>query len=92
MRCGSRSVACTVMANSEELFRLVRTRAERVAMLPERDHEEALAQLHGEHEASAIRAGMSRKAALEMANRLDTWIREALKLRPDALSGKQTLH
>ena len=80
------------MADFEDVFLLVKAKARLIASLHERDREEALNGLHGLHEKSALQAGMSEAAALEMANRFDTWIREALKLRPDAPLREQTVH
>ena len=48
--------------------------------------------MHGVHEKCALLAGMTRGAALETANRLDTWIREALKLRPNASPQSKMVH
>ncbi len=76
----------------EELFRLVSQRAKSIAQLPACDREAALATLHGYHERSGISAGMSRAAAVEMANRLDTWIREVLRLRPETHLTEPTQH
>ncbi len=76
----------------EELFQLVSQRAKAIAQVPERDREAALASLHGHHERAGIDAGMSRAAALETANRLDTWIREVLRLRPDTHPAEPTQH
>ena len=66
----------------DELFRLVSLRAENIARLPEHEREAALAALHGRHERFGMDAGMTREGAVEMANRLETWIREVLRLRP----------
>ena len=79
------------MRDVDELFHLVRSRADLIAQLSERDREEALAGLHGQHEKSGIDAGMSRAAALEMANRLDTWIREIARLRQDPTPPRRLL-
>ena len=80
------------MENTDELFRLLETRAARVAGLPEREREVALATIRGQHERSGLEAGMTRAAALEMADRLDVWIRQVLRLRPNAGAGEDTLH
>ena len=78
------------LGNTDELFKLIETRAARVAELPEREREAALATIRGQHEQSGLEAGMTRTAALEMADYLDVWIRQVLRLRPGA--GEDTLH
>ena len=80
------------MRNTDELFAIVKARAAGVAELPAREREAALATLHGQHERSGMDAGMTRQAALEMANRLDAWIREVLRLRPSDGAETMTLH
>ena len=80
------------MGKADELFKLVEARAERVAELPERERESALAAIHGHHERSGMDVGMTRAAALEMANRFDTGIREVLRLRPGRAPPGETVH
>ena len=76
----------------EALLFLVKLRAEQIARVPEADREAALVILHGEHQRSGIKAGMTAEASLEMAGRLDTWIRDSLILRPDGAPPKRSLH
>ena len=66
--------------NVDELFDLLRIRAAEVAGLSAPDRERALASIHAQHEQSGLKAGMSRATAIDMADRLDSWIRAALKL------------
>ena len=80
------------MRDTDELFALVRAQAATIAELPQGEQEGALATLHGKHERSGMDAGMTREAAVGMANRLDTWVREVLRLRPETNAQPETLH
>ena len=79
------------MKNLDELFVLVRAQAAAVADLPGSSWEAALRAIHGQHERSGLKAGMSRDAALDMADRLDAWMRAALTLASQE-SRPRTLH
>lgn len=77
--------------NLDELFILVRAQAAAVADLPGSSWEAALGAIHAQHERSGVEAGMSRETALDMADRLDAWIRAALTLASQE-SRLRTLH
>ncbi len=79
------------LRNIEALFELLRAQAAAVAALPPSDREGVLAAVHARHERSGVEAGMSPEAALDMADRLDAWIREALSLTTRQVR-PQTLH
>ena len=76
--------------NVEDLFQLVSAQARTVAKLPAAAQDGALTAIRSQHERSGVKAGMSREAAVEMADRLDAWIRAALILT--TRQGPQTLH
>ena len=80
------------MNNTEALFALVKARADLIAQLPLTEREAALALIYDQHERSGVSAGMTPEAALDMASRLDTWIREVLRLRGDADIRQGRLH
>ena len=70
------------MDDVDRLLAMVKAQARWVAAHPRESWDNLLSTLYAEHQLSALTAGLSAEAAVEMADRLDGWIRQVLLIAP----------